>query len=312
MGIDFEMNISKSGMRTAFALAAIVVFLLAVPLFISSPYMLHVGILLFIYMILATSWNLLGGFTGQLNLGHAAFFGVGAYVSALFYVAGVSPLIGIVMGGVTGSVFAALASPTFRLRGVYFAIGTLALSEAMRAIVTTIGALGGASGLRLRALEGYEKPQFYYIGLVILLVSLVTTYWVIHSKTGMAFKALCGSEDAAESLGISPFVYKVWSFVISAFWAGITGGFYAAYILFVEPNNAFNIFWTFNPVFAVLIGGIGTFFGPIVGSVLFVLISELTIGFGKMSSLLVGVLLIAVIILAPKGIMGFVRGRLRG
>jgi branched-chain amino acid transport system permease protein len=303
------MNFSKLKWKHVMAFSAAAIILAGVPVFIRSPYYLHLAILLFVYIALASNWNLLAGYTGQLNLGHAAFFGIGAYVSALSYLAGVQPLIGMILGGVTSSIFAVIASPTFRLRGVYFAIGTLALSEAMRSIITNVNALGGASGLRLRDIYGYTKTQYYYIALIVLAISLITIFGLIRSKTGMAFKGICGSQEAAESLGINPLIYKIWSFAVSAFWTGTFGGFYAIYILFIEPNNAFNIFWTFNPVFAVIIGGMGTFLGPIVGSVIFVFISELTIEFGEMSSLFMGILLILVIILVPKGIVGFFRER---
>jgi branched-chain amino acid transport system permease protein len=294
-----------------FTSAAILMILLVLPLLGISQYILHMAILLFTYMVLATSWNLLGGYTGQLNLGHAAFFGVGAYSSAMLHLAGVPDLIGIVLAGIVSSIFGVIISPTFRLRGVYFAIGTLALTEAMRAVITNVNSLGGASGLRLQDVQGYTKTHYYYIALVILIVCLVTIYRVINSRTGMAFKAICGSESAAESLGVNPFLFKMSSLVISGFWAGVMGAFYSAYILYIEPNNAFSVFWTFNPVFAVILGGRGTFVGPILGSVLFVFISELTVGFGKMSSLIVGGLLILVIILVPRGIMGYIQGRSR-
>lgn len=306
------MSIVQTRWKMVFTSIVILAVLFVLPLFVNSAYMLHMAILLFIYIVLASSWNLLGGFTGQLNLGHAAFFGVGAYVCALFHVAGIPDPIGIVLGGLTSALFAVIVSPTFRLRGVYFAIGTLALSEAMRAVITNVNALGGASGLRLRDLHGYSKAEYYYIALIILLGCIISIYLTLKSKTGMAFRAICGGEAAAESLGVNPFIYKVLSLAISAFWAGVMGGFYAAYILFVEPNNAFSLFWTFNPVFAVIIGGMSTFGGPIVGSLVFVLISELTVGFGRMSSLFVGALLIGVIILLPRGIMGYVGGRDKG
>lgn len=307
------MSFLKARIRQALTLVVVFILLIAVPTFVSSPYLLHIIILLFIYTVLATSWNMVGYYAGQLNLGHAAFFGFGGYTSALFYLSGSSPLLGIGLGGLTAGAFAVLVGfPTFRLRGVYFAVGTLALSEAMRVIFTNINAVGGASGLRLRALQGYDKAQYYYIALTILLISLLVIYWVLHSKTGLAFRAISRNEDAAESLGINPFAYKIRSLVISAILAGAIGGFYATYILFIEPSNVFNLLWTFNTIFAVIIGGGGTFFGPIVGSIVFVLISELTVGFGKMSSLIMGALLIAVIILFPQGIWGAIVNRVTG
>jgi len=300
---------SKSEMGKTFTLAVILFLLFAIPSFISSQYFLHIMILLFIYAMLAESWNLVGAFAGQLNLGHAAFFGTGAYTSALLYLADTSIPLCIGIGSVVAAFFAFLLSPTFRLRGVYFGVGTLALSEAMRVVVTNMNALGGASGLRLRALSEYGKTQYYYIALVILLLCLFIIYWIMHSKTGMALKALCRSEEAAESLGINPGLYKIKAFIISALFAGASGGFYASYILFIEPSNVFSVFWTFNPIFAVILGGSGTFLGPIVGSAVFVMISEITVGFGKMSSFLAGALLIAVITLMPKGVMGYVGER---
>jgi branched-chain amino acid transport system permease protein len=303
------MNIGQSLVKKVIISLAILALLSVFPFFANSDYMLHIAILLFIYMVLASSWNLLGGFTGQLNLGHAAFFGVGSYVSALLYLAGFPDFACIILGGLISGLFAIIVSPTFRLRGVYFAIGTLALSEAMRAVIKNVNALGGASGLRLQDVHGYSKTEYYYVALIILIACLASINFTVKSKTGMAFRAICGAEGAAESLGVNPFIYKLISFAISAFWAGIMGSFYAVYILFVEPNNAFSLFWTFNPVFAVIIGGRGTFGGPIVGSIVFVLISELTVGFGKMSSLFVGALLIGVIILVPRGIIGYARGR---
>ena len=146
-----------------FTITAITIILLVLPFLGTSQYMLHMAILLFIYMVLAASWNLLGGYTGQLNLGHATFFGVGAYVSAMLHLEGIPDLIGIVLGGVASSIFGMIISPSFRLRGVYFGIGTLALTEAMRAVITNVNALGGASGLRhgLRSVPAisYLRPR---------------------------------------------------------------------------------------------------------------------------------------------------------
>lgn len=284
----------------------------AVPYF-TDAYVTQLVLTGLVYVILASSWNLLGGYTGYISLGHAAFFGLGAYVSAWITtpVAAGFPasialpaLPAIVLAGVATAALALLLGPVlFRLRGHYFSIGTLALAAVMQILMTTnTGLSGGSTGYYVAAGDTLLR---YFYGIGFTLLCLASLYYVLNSKSGYAMRAIRGDEEAADSLGVNPMKYKVLSLVISSFWAGIAGAVYAQYTLYVNPDSTMGVMWTVRTLVIVIIGGIGTFLGPILGSGIFVLFDNLLQEyFQGLFGTVEGVLIILFIIFLPYGIYG--------
>ncbi|MEM1994055.1 MAG: branched-chain amino acid ABC transporter permease [Nitrososphaerales archaeon] len=278
--------------------------LFAAPTYVQINYFFHFVIILCIYITLSVSWNIVGGYAGQCNFAHSAFFGAGAYTTALLWNAGLLPYQAMIMGAFTSALLAILITPCFRLRGSYFVLGTMSLSEILRIVMLNWRVSGGASGIHLPVPEQFTITTYYYVAVVLTAFTVVATWFVVKGKLGLAFRAIRDNEVAAESLGVNPLFYKVISLVLSAFFAGLIGGFYSYYVLFIEPNNAFSVFWTAIPLFATILGGAGTMVGPIVGAVIYVGLTELTAGLGVLSLLILGIVLIAIVIIAPTGLVG--------
>ncbi len=282
-------------------------------IFVMLPLVLDVGshimnllILLFVYIVLATSWNLLGGYTGLINLGLAAFFGCGVLITHLLWKAEVPIYLAIIAGGLSSVVLAGIIGlPTLRFRGVYFAIGTIALAEALRIIVKNLF----PSALSMPAVytTTFNVLPRYYYALGLVLISLAIVYLIINSKLGLAMFCVRDDEEAAQVTGIDSFKYKIIAFLISAFLAGMAGGVYAFNrFYFHSISLVFEPLWTFQPLMAVVIGGAGTLFGPVIGCFFLVILSEvfaLTLGEGHL--IIFGILFILVVLYSPSGLIGW-------
>jgi len=291
---------------------------LVYPLVVRDAYFMHMAILIGIYTLLAISINLLLGYTGQLSLGHAAFFGVGAYASALVYLSFGIPLWGgmvvsMVIAGLFGWVVARLA---FKLRGAYFVIMTIGIAEVLKLVGLnwvdlTKGPMGltdiGAPTVSLGALgkiDFADKIPYYYLVLALVILCVYLQYRLIHSSFGRAFVSIRENEDLAESVGINCYKYLVIVVVISACMAGVAGSLYAHYVSFIDPN-VFAFFISVNVVMTVIGGGQGTIVGPIVGSILFTLIPEWLRVFGDARMAVYAVVVIFIVIFMPKGILNY-------
>lgn len=270
-----------------------------------------------VFGILAISWNLLAGYAGQVSLGHAAFFGFGAYVSAWLTTpsfAGfpewmVMPAaIAILCGGIAAIAVALVTGPAmFRLRGHYFAVGTLALAAIIQLVLNnTRSVSGGANGYYVQ--NDFGTLAVYYTALVCLVAVFVTTYYITNSRLGLGMRAVKDNESAASSLGVNPLRYKMWAFGISSFFGGIAGGLYAQYTLYLNPTSTLGISWTIDTLVIVILGGIGTMAGPLVGTGLFVIIDNLlTSVVGGLATTVEGLLIILFVIFLPHGLYGYVR-----
>jgi len=287
----------------SFGLAVLAVLLIA-PLYIQINYFFHLIIILCIYVTLSVSWNIVGGYAGQCNFAHSAFFGAGAYATALLWNLGLLPYQAMIIGAFTSAFLAVLITPCFRLRGSYFVLGTMSLSEILRIIMLNWKGSGGASGIHLPVPEQFTITTYYYVAIALTTFTIAATWFTIKGKLGLAFRAIRDNEVSAESLGVNPLRYKVISLALSAFFAGLIGGFYSYYVLFIEPNNAFSVFWTAIPLFATILGGAGTMPGPIVGAIIYVGLTELTAGLGIVSLFMLGIILIAIVIITPTGLVG--------
>ena len=282
--------------------------------FIVPPLVMEIGtaimnllIVLFIFIILSQSWNLMGGYTGQINLGLAAFFGCGLLVTHFIWKAGIPIYFAVVAGGLSAVVLAGIIGlPTLRLKGAYFAIGTFALAEVCRIVVGNMFA-------RMVKMPGsyaidYSLIPRYYLGLIVVIITIALVYFVTHSKVGLAMVAVRDDEQAAQVTGVNTFKYKVYALLISSFLAGLAGGVYAFLRLsFHNITAVFSPIWTFEPLMAAVIGGAGTLMGPIIGSVFLVVLSEIfALTLGEAHLIIFGLLFILVVMYFPYGLVGSV------
>ena len=297
--------------RIWFSLA--IVLLLFLPLLVKNDYYLGLVVMVMMWSVMGMSWNLLGGYAGQVSFGHALFFGVGAYTSCLLHVKlGVSLWAGLVIAGVAGALISVpIGLICFRLRGPYFALSVLAFSEVMRLLTLHWKSLTeGAVGILLIFPVVDSKAGFYYLILAILLLAILAIYFLVRSRAGYYFVAIREDENAAEALGIHPVKYKLFALVVSAFFTGVMGSFYANYTNFIDPYIVFSIVdVSIAVVLMVALGGIGTFWGPAIGAAVVVLLSEgLRTAFAEVHVLVYGMLIILVILFLPQGIAGGIGG----
>ncbi len=313
-------------MRTLLYWILAAILLALVPIWVQSPYALHIFILLFIGIALGESWNVLGGFAGQYSVGHAAWYGIGAYGAfILLQRNNLAPWFGVWVA-VALSVVVALAVGwiTFRLRGPYFVLASIAVAEIIRlASLNTKDLTNGAEGilaadlppLKLGATvitDWNSKIPYFYMGLAAALFTIVVNFAVKESKLGYYLQAIREDQDAAHSLGIPPTFYKNTALAISAACTALIGSFAAFYVGFIEPMQVFGLDVSVQMVLIAIIGGIGTVAGPVLGAVILVLISEaLRTTVAQAHLLVYGILVIVVILLMPEGFLGFIFQRLR-
>lgn len=305
---------------------AVVVALLLLPRVVQERYFLHIVVMAGIYTIMTMSWNLLAGYTGQLNLGHAAFFGIGAYSSALVAMKlGISPWFGLLGGGVIAAFFGFLLGfPSLRLSGPYLAITTIGFAEILRLVAVnwvdlTRGSLG-LSGIPLLTpirlggwrMEFYFERDYYYVVLAAALITYFCMRRFTQSEFGLSLQALRDDEQGAQSIGIHSSRYKLTVFTISAFFAGIAGGLFAHFARLVSPDTM-SLHVTFDTLTMTMVGGLGTTVGPILGALLLKFLSEslrTLEDFFKMDIRLViyGLLLILTIRFMRGGLVGVLSG----
>ncbi len=304
-----------------------VVVILALPFIIRDRYFQHLLVLSGIFILLTSSWNLLAGYAGLLNLGHAAFFGIGGYASALFAIKlNLSPWIGLPLGGIIASIFGILLGiPSFRLSGPYLAITTIGFSEILRLVAMnwvnlTRGSLGlyGIPPLTALNFSKHFSIKFvteqnaYYVILVFVFFTLFLLNKLIHSEFGITLKSVREDELGSQSIGIDTSRYKLTVFMISAFLAGFAGSFYAHYVRFISPEML-ALSETFTILTMVMVGGLGTLFGPVVGAVLLTFLSEglrFVEDFVKIDIryVIYGGLLMTTILFMRNGIVGLFKG----
>jgi branched-chain amino acid transport system permease protein len=330
---------------------AAVVLLAAFPRFVESPYALHLMVLFFLTVIMGEAWNLIGGYGGQYSVGHAAYFGIGAYtVMVLLQSKGVAPWWGLLPALVLAVIVAAIVgSITFRLRGPYFVLASIAVAEIFRLAALNWKTLtNGAEGILLSDMPPLviggtvvtnfvSKVPFYYMGLGLAVVVILVTVWFQGSKLGYYLQAIREDQDAANSLGIPLTFYKNVALMISAFFTAWAGALYGLYVGFIDPQTAVGLDISVQIVLTAIIGGIGTILGPVVGAAILVALSEalrsnlltdLLVNMGLVSStsrigiflrenlshahmLIYGILVALVILFMPDGVLGGIQNRLR-
>ncbi len=288
----------------------IVLFLFLLPLFIHNQYVIHLGIMTFLFITIAIGWNVLGGYTGQISFGHASFFGIGAYTTAILWLRmGIHPLLTIPLGGLLAAAFGVLwGYPLLRLRGYFFAIATIGVGEATRVLASFWESLtGGSSGLTLPVPKVFSTVPFYYEMLIIAFLVFLLSVWVYHSKFGLGLFAIKDDIDASETLGINTPLYKILALALSGFIVGIGGSFYAQYIFYVEPGDVFSFEKSVNLILINIVGGVGTIFGPVFGALIFLVLQEFVLVlFPNLHLLVYGLLLVLIIIYQPNGLAGLI------
>jgi len=277
------------------------ILMVLLPVTIKKDSTINLVILVLLYMTLASSWNILGGYTGQTNLGHAAFFGIGSLTTRLLWIDGVPFFLSFLAGGVAAIALALLIGiPAFKLRGVYFAIGTLALAQILN---LTVGNIFPEMSYN-PALSDYQLIPRYYLFLSLAILTIGSAFFLVNSRWGLGMMAVREGEDAAESLGISALKHKLLALIVSAFFAGLVGGAFAYYHVSYYLNMPFGPEWTFDPMMMAYIGGTGTIIGPIIGSIFFVLLKQLLVwNVGEYHLIIFGVLFILIVLFLPGGLV---------
>ena len=281
--------------------------LASVPFFTTREYIYSLIILVCLYTILSHSWNLLGGFTGQISLGHSTFFGMGALVFRYVWLNGLPPYLALGVGALSSLVLACLIGfPSFKLKGHYFSIGTLALS--MIALITIQNIFPGVSFVPQEYLKTYSLLPIYYMAIIAAAVTIGVIYALTRSKLGLALISVREDEDAAEAIGVNAFKHKVISMSLSTLIAGMGGGVFSYYVASYYYYVPFNLDYSFDPVLITFIGGPGTVVGPVIGSICFVLLKELfAISLGQMNVLIFGIVFILTILFLPEGLVGLMK-----
>jgi branched-chain amino acid transport system permease protein len=300
-----KMSSPGGGTEHAWTVAILVAFALLalLPLLTARDDVLNFVFLVLLSITLAQSWNIVAGYAGQVNLGHAAFFGLGALTARTLWIAGTPVVIAMAAGAAVATGFALLiGAAAFRLRGAYFAIGTLALGEILR---TTVGnALPEISTLPAASIAGYRLAPRYYLALALAALSVLAVAALSRSRLGLGMQAVREDEDAAEATGVSALGLKLRALALSTALAGAAGGVFAYYHISYYPSHPFGPGWTFDALLMTFIGGVGTLQGPVLGAVLYVFLKEyLTVRWVDFHLLIFGALFVAIVLIFPGGLV---------
>ncbi len=286
---------------------AIFVVALLLPIVVRNDYFLQVIFRLFLFATLGLAWNLVGGYAGQLSLGHAAFFGIGAYGLALLS-KGVPSWLAII-GGVVASMIAAviIGSVSFRLRGPYFCLATIAFAEVVRLIAKNLPSVtGGDVGTAVPSLfHGHVMMSFYYACVSLTIAAFAINYWVESSRFGYYLMAIREDEDTALSVGVNTARVKLWALLLSAAISAVAGALYASLFLYIVPDPVLGIELSVEISILPMLGGAGTLLGPVVGSLVLETANEVFKNIFKEAHLLIyGALVVLVVLFLPEGIVG--------
>ena len=292
-------------------------FFIIYPLLVDAEfsYLVYFLYTTFIYVTLAQGWNLAAGYTGQVSLGQHAFFGVGAYMTAITWRAewtGYLDPLAMLMSG-TGAALVAIVIgwPLLaKLRGDYFALGTLGLGEILRVIAINGGSFTeGPAGISLPSSSYTSMSHYYFISLFIALITLIALWSITRSRIGLALVAIREDETAAAANGIALLRYKIFAFAVGAFVTGLCGSLNAYYIFHIHTGGAFSISWVLIPILMAILGGAGTFWGPVLGAFILAGVYELAnIWMPELHPIFSGAFIVLVALFLPDGIMSYITG----
>jgi branched-chain amino acid transport system permease protein len=314
---------SRAALGRSMALAALLLAALF-PLVVTSATWQNTAILMLMLAQMGVAWNILGGYAGQVSLGHAAFFGTGAYVSTLLALRfGLTPWVGMFAGAAVAAALSVLVGwPCFRLKGHYFAMATIAVGEIVQAVVNGWDLLGGAVGLSLplhqtgfwHMVFNRSKLPYHYIALGLLLFTLLVNWLVTRSHVGYYLRAIKDEPDAARSLGVSLTRYKLYAIALSSGLAAMGGTLYAQKELLIDPGSTLSTGLSIKMSLVAIMGGVGTLAGPVIGAVLLTAIEEASrMGFGGTGRgtdmVVYGLLIVLIAVYQPAGILGWLKQR---
>jgi branched-chain amino acid transport system permease protein len=270
----------------------------------------------FIYVTLAQGWNLAAGYTGQVSLGQHAFIGIGAYMTAITWRAGWTGYLdptAMIMSGLGAALVAiVIGLPLLaKLRGDYFALGTLGLGEILRVIAINGGSLTeGTAGISLPSSSYVSMKYYYFISLLIAVMTQIVLWLITHSRLGLALVAIRDDETAAAANGIAILPYKIFAFAVGAFFIGLCGSLNAYYVFHINASGAFNLNWVIVPILMASLGGAGTIWGPVFGAFILAAIYELAnIWMPELHPIFSGTFIILVALFLPDGLMSYITGR---
>ncbi|MHB8354412.1 MAG: branched-chain amino acid ABC transporter permease [Burkholderiales bacterium] len=295
-------------LRTKIILTLAAILVLGVLPWFASPTIIQFGIATLLLATLAQGWNIIGGFTGYASFGNSVFFGLGSYGTAITMVQWQLPFgVGLLFGVLLSVLFAlVMGLPVLRLRGHYFAIATLALSQVMTAIVSNLEIAGRNTGLVLPLLNG--DVLFYELSLATLTLATVTVFWISRSRFGFGLIAIRENEDAAASMGINTTLYKVLAFALAGIFSALAGGIHAYWITFIDPVSAFDLSLNVKMIIMTVFGGPGSVLGPVIGAFVLSGISEtLSTEVSSVASLFFGIVIIAAVVFMPRGLADLMR-----
>ena len=303
-------------------------FLLGLPLW-ASQYLIHTMIMILFFAYLSSCWNILGGYAGQISFGHHVFVGIGAYTSAVLYVKmGLTPWLGMLVGGLFGTslgIFISFLSFRYNVREIYFALITLAFAEGIKLLSLNLRFIEGTKGLHiplknsLVAFQFSRKTPYYFIILGMLIIITVVVFYLDRSKIGIYLKSIREDEEAADALGINIFKYKVIAMGISAFFTSLGGTFISQFTTYLHPDVTFSMEYMVGMLLGTIVGGIGTIWGPILGTFIVTTTSELltfvpitgekAVNIASFVIIVFGLILIFLMIFMPRGILGLIKAR---
>jgi branched-chain amino acid transport system permease protein len=302
---------SRTHLYVGIAGLVIVVFLALFPLFAGTPWTRRL-VDFFTLLALAEFWNLMLGYAGLISVGQQGYIGIGSYTLWLFAdVFHINPFFGVIFAAIGGAIIALPAAKlVFKLKGGYLAIGTWVIAEILRLIVANIKRTGGGSGITIQAATklgtSVRVPGSYWWALGSALIAIGFTYFLLRSRTGLGLKAIRDNDLAAESSGVNLWRMKLYTYVIAGAGCAMVGAIVAIHLLRVQPAAAFSINWTGYILFITVIGGVGTLEGPIIGTLIYFVLREMTSKYGEWYFIVLGLLAIIVTIWSPAGIYGFV------
>ncbi len=303
--------------RRELSLAVVVVAIFLVAPFLVNQYALRVLTRMLLFAVLASGWNLIAGFCGYPSFGQAVFFGLGAYGTAVAMVRFHVPfVVSLALAVALCVVFAVLVGlPVLRLRGHYFAVATLGIAEATKQVVANLAIAGGGEGISfpLPAWTPEVTSRVFYYSMGLVLAAMVMVIGLaLRSRPGYAWRGIRANEEAAQVLGINATFYKVVAWATSALFTGLVGGIYGYWIAFIEPNSMFSASVTVEMVVVALLGGSGTLYGPILGSLVFEGLSELVWAhFLNVHDIVLAVLFVLIILFLPGGLISHLGGGAR-
>jgi branched-chain amino acid transport system permease protein len=298
-------------MRSWLVLIVVALLLAALPL-AGNNYLLRIATTVCMYAVMAQSWNFIGGLAGYPSFATAAFFGFGAYTSAILQNHGAPLVLAWGCAGLAALVFAAfLGGAILHLRGHYFAIASLIVAEMLREIVNTMPGTGGGKGLNLPMLKisVAAQAQFFFYAMLALALLCTAAAIVIHrSKLGFGLRCIQQNEDAASILGVNTYAYKTAAFSLSAVFVGVAGAIYASWVNYIEPPDVFDVLLAIKPLVMVLLGGLGTIFGPALGAVILLTFEELVWrNFLTIHAAALGLIIVVLVLFLPNGILSLMR-----